>query len=270
MLDARLFELSQFSEAEELAPETLIVTPTFCERDTIEDHIRSVGLSLTRASILIVDDASPDGTADAADALRSEFPRLHVLRRIGPRSFAGSYREGSAWALKNGFSRIVSMDADGSHPAIFLPLLLSVSTRADLVVGSRYLNGVSVLNWSLRRVLLSAFGNVYARLVTGIPCYDLTSGFCCYRADILRTIDMPYLRASGYAYQIEMKYRIWRMGAQLAETNILFIERRAGTSKISTARITEGLWHPWWCRFVLGRPASPTPAPIHRVWTIGS
>jgi len=216
--------------------------------------------------MLIVDDASPDGTADTVDALRSEFPRLSLVRRSGPRSFAGSYKDGLAWALDHNFSRIVSMDADGSHSALFLPLIVDVSAHADLVVGSRYLYGVSVLNWPLRRVLLSAFGNVYARRVTRVPCDDLTAGFCCYSANILRAIDLPAIRASGYAYQIEMKYRIWRSGGRFAETNILFMERLAGTSKMSSSRITEGLWHPWWCRLFLGRPKTPPPAPIYRGW----
>ena len=266
MLDPRLFDRSKFPEALRLAPETVVVTPTFCESDTIASHIGAVESALPGVSLLVVDDDSPDGTADVVEALRADHPRLHLLRRPGPRSFAGSYRDGIAWALGRGFSRIVSMDADGSHAAIFLPLLVDLSAETDVAVGSRYLFGVSVLNWPLRRVLLSAFGNIYARWVTGVPCWDLTSGFCCYRADALRAIDMPALRASGYAYQIEMKYRIWRAGRRLGETSILFVERLAGTSKISSGRITEGLTHPWWCRFVLGPPATPPPPPVARGW----
>jgi dolichol-phosphate mannosyltransferase len=266
MLDPRLFDRSKFPEALRLAPETVVVTPTFCESDTIASHIRAVDAALPGVSILVVDDDSPDGTADVVEALRPKHPRLYLLRRPGPRSFAGSYRDGIAWALGRSFSRIVSMDADGSHAAIFLPLLVDLSAEADVAIGSRYLFGVSVLNWPLRRVLLSAFGNIYARWVTGVPCWDLTSGFCCYRADALRAIDMPALRASGYAYQIEMKYRLWRAGHRLGETSILFVERLAGTSKISSARITEGLNHPWWCRFVIGPPSAPPPAPIIRGW----
>ncbi len=269
MLDPQLFGLSRFPEAVRLAGDTLVITPTYLERDTIEVHIRAVDAALPGASILVVDDSSPDGTAGIVAGLRDSFPRLHLLERRGPRNFAASYRDGFAWAFERAFTRIVSMDADGSHAAMFLPLLVDLSARADLVVGSRYLYGVSVLNWPLRRVLLSAFGNVYARLVTGVPCYDLTSGFCCYRTGILRRIDTPSLRASGYAYQIEMKHRIWRAGGRLAETNILFIERLVGISKMSSARIREGLWHPWWCRLKLGRPAS-SPAPLYRGWTDGA
>ena len=269
MLSPELFDVRRFPKALELAPSTVVVTPTFRERETIERHVRSVFSVLPGISVLVVDDASPDGTADAVEALRGELPRLHLLRREPPRSFAGSYKDGIAWALEKGFSRVVSMDADGSHGAVFLPSLLDLSAEADVVVGSRYLYGVSVLNWPLRRVLLSAFANIYCRRVTGVPCDDLTAGYCCYRSEMLRRIDLPSVRASGYAYQIEMKYRIWRAGGRLAETNILFLERLAGTSKISSGHITEGLRHPWWCRFVLGRPATPPPAPIHRCWDAG-
>jgi dolichol-phosphate mannosyltransferase len=269
VLTPDLFDLRRFPRALELEASTVVVTPTYQERDTIEGHVRSVFSALPNVSLLVVDDASPDGTADVVEALGREFPRLHLLRRASPRSFSGSYKDGIRWALDRSFGRIVSMDADGSHGPIFLPLLLDLSAEADVVVGSRYLYGVSVLNWPLRRVLLSAFANIYCRWVTGVPCYDLTAGFCCYRADMLRRIDVPSVRASGYAYQIEMKYRIWRESGRFAETNILFLERLAGTSKISSGRVMEGLRHPWWCRFVLGRPKTPPPTPIYRGWDQG-
>ncbi len=261
-----MFAPERFPRALSLARETVVVTPTFRERDTIAEHVDSVLCGLPGISLLVVDDDSPDGTADVVAELAKGRDRLHLIRRPGPRSFTGSYQDGLKWALERGFTRVVSMDADGSHSALFLPLLLDLSTEADLVVGSRYLFGVSVLNWPLRRVLLSAFANLYASFVTRVRCTDLTSGFCCYRTEALKRIDLPDFRASGYAYQIEMKYRLWRSGAQLAETNILFIERLAGTSKISSGRIWEGLRHPWWCRFVLGRGPSPPPAPIYRGW----
>lgn len=266
MLAPDLFDLRRFPRARDLAASTVVITPTFQERDTIERHVRAVFSALPDVSLLVVDDASPDGTADAVEALQAEFPRLQLQRRAPPRSFAQSYKDGIGWALGKDFSRVFSMDADGSHGAVFLPLLLDLSAEADLVVGSRYLYGVSVLNWPLRRVLLSAFANIYCRWVTGVPCDDLTAGFCCYRTEMLRRIDLPAVRASGYAYQIEMKYRIWRAGGRLAETNILFLERLAGKSKISSGRIAEGLRHPWWCRFVLGRPETLPPAPIYRGW----
>lgn len=218
MLSPGLFDLARFPRAHDLQASTVVVTPTYRERDTIERHVRSVFSALPGVSLLVVDETSadgtsPDGTSDVVEALRGEFERLHLLRHAPPRSFSGSYKDGIAWALERGFGQIISMDADGSHGPVFLPLLLDLSAEADLVVGSRYLNGVSVLNWPLRRVLLSAFANIYCRWVTGVPCYDLTAGFCCYRAEMLRRIGVPRVRASGYAYQIEMKYRIWREGA---------------------------------------------------------
>lgn len=249
-----------------LSRETVVVSPTYREAETVTDHAEAVFRVLPEASLLIVDDESPDGTADIVESLRVRFPRLHLLRRKSPRSFTGSYRDGIAWAMERGFTRVVSMDADGSHAAEFLPLLLDLSHEADVVVGSRYLFGVSVLNWPLRRVLLSAFANIYARVVTGVPCDDLTSGFCCYRVEMLRRIGLSELSSSGYAYQIEMKYRIWRASGQLAETNILFVERRKGTSKISSGRVLEGIARPFWCRiFLPGRPREPK-RPIKRGW----
>jgi dolichol-phosphate mannosyltransferase len=242
------------------------VSPTYKEAETVADHAEAVFRVLPEVSLLIVDDDSPDGTGDVVEKLKARFPRLHLIRRPPPRSFTGSYKDGIQWAAENSFSRVVSMDADGSHAADFLPLLLDLSHDADVVVGSRYLFGVSVLNWPLRRVLLSAFANIYARIVTGVPCDDLTSGFCCYRVDMLQKIGLAELSSSGYAYQIEMKYRIWRASGQFAETNILFVERRKGTSKISSGRVLEGVARPFWCRiFLPGKPREPK-RPIKRGW----
>jgi len=260
------FSPERLARVASLSRETVIVSPTFREAETISDHAEAVFKVLPETTLLVVDDDSPDGTADVVENLRARHPRLHLIRRPPPRSFTGSYKDGIAWAIENGFSRVVSMDADGSHAADFLPLLLDLSHDADVVVGSRYLYGVSVLNWPLRRVLLSAFANIYARIVTGVPIDDLTSGFCCYRVEMLRKIGLENLQSSGYAYQIEMKYRIWHSSGQLAETNILFVERRKGTSKISSGRVLEGVARPFWCRiFLPGKPDEPK-RPIKRGW----
>ena len=161
------FSPERLARVASVSRETLIVSPTFREAETIADHVEAVFRILPETSLLVVDDDSPDGTADAVDSLRARYPRLHLIRRRPPRSFTGSYKDGIAWAMEKGFSRVVSMDADGSHAADFLPLLLDMSHDADVVVGSRYLYGVSVLNWPLRRVLLSAFANIYARIGHG-------------------------------------------------------------------------------------------------------
>jgi dolichol-phosphate mannosyltransferase len=260
------FSPERLARVSDLSRETVVVSPTFNEAETIADHAEAVFRVLPGVTLLVVDDASPDGTADVVEGLLPRRPGLRLLRRPPPRSFTGSYRDGIAWAIEKGYSRVVSMDADGSHAADFLPLLLDLSHDADLVVGSRYLFGVSVLNWPLRRVLLSAFANIYARVITGVPCDDLTSGFCCYRVEMLKRIGLQNLRSSGYAYQIEMKYRIWRASGQLAETNILFVERRKGTSKISSGRVFEGVTRPFWCRiFLPGKPKEPK-RPIKKGW----
>jgi dolichol-phosphate mannosyltransferase len=260
------FSAERLARVAALSRETVIVSPTFREAETITDHAEAVFKVLPETTLLVVDDDSPDGTADVVERLRERHSRLHLIRRPPPRSFTGSYKDGIAWAMEKGFSRVVSMDADGSHAADFLPLLLDLSHDADVVVGSRYLYGVSVLNWPLRRVLLSAFANIYARIITGVPIDDLTSGFCCYRVEMLRHIGLDALRSSGYAYQIEMKYRIWRASGQLAETNILFVERRKGTSKISSGRVLEGVARPFWCRiFLPGKPKEPK-RPIKKGW----
>lgn len=234
--------------------ETVVITPTLNERENIGLHVRDVFAAVPQASMLVVDDGSRDGTVDEIEALKSTHPRLHLLARKDPPSFAASYRDGIQWALRNDFRYLISMDADRSHPATTIPALLRAAEASDLVVASRYVHGVSVRNWPLRRVLLSAMANAYARSVTSLPCSDLTSGFCLYRAEIARDILAGNLFASGYAFLIEMKYRAWRAGARLYEVPYTFVERRLGTSKMSGRRLLEGIAAPFLCRVLLGRP----------------
>jgi dolichol-phosphate mannosyltransferase len=235
--------------------EAVVITPTLNERENIALHIRDVFQAVPQVSMLVVDDGSRDGTIDEIEALRSTpYPRLHLLMRKGPPSFAASYRDGVQWALQNDFRFLISMDADRSHPATTIPALLRAAESCDLVVASRYVRGVSVRNWPLRRVLLSAMANAYARVVTSLPCSDLTSGFCLYRAEIVRDAVAGNLFTSGYAFLIEMKYRAWRAGARLYEVPYTFVERRLGTSKMSGRRLLEGIVSPILCRVLLGRP----------------
>ncbi len=175
------------------------ITPTLNERENVALHIQDVFGAVPEASMLIVDDGSDDGTADVVRALGAQFPRLHLIAPNGQPSFAGSYRDGFEWAIDNGFSFLVSMDADRSHPADAIPTPLRAAADADLVVGSRYVQGVSVRNWPLHRVLISALANRYARAVTSLPCSDLTSGFCLYRAQGARSALSGGLFSSGYA-----------------------------------------------------------------------
>jgi dolichol-phosphate mannosyltransferase len=231
--------------------DAIVITPTLNEREGIALHIHDVFQAVPEASMLIVDDSSQDGTADEVKALRAQFPRLHLIVRSGRPSFAGSYRDGFEWAIGKGFAFLVSMDADRSHPAEAIPALLRAADGTDLVVASRYVQGVSVRNWPLRRVLLSALANRYARAVTSLPCSDLTSGFCLYRAEAARSALSGGLFASGYACLIETKYRAWLAGARLDEVPYTFTERRLGSSKLSGRRLLEGIVAPWWCRLLI-------------------
>jgi dolichol-phosphate mannosyltransferase len=235
--------------------EAIVITPTLNERENIALHVRDVFQAVPQVSMLVVDDGSRDGTVEEVEALRGgRYPRLHLLERKGSPSFAASYRDGIQWALQNDFRLLISMDADRSHPATTIPALLRAAQASDLVVASRYVSGVSVRNWPLRRVLLSAMANTYARVVTSLPCSDLTSGFCLYRAEFVRDAVAGNLFTSGYAFLIEMKYRAWRAGARLHEVPYTFVERRLGTSKMSGRRLLEGIVAPILCRVLLGRP----------------
>ena len=231
--------------------EAIVITPTLNERENIARHVHDVFEAVPEASMVVVDDGSDDGTAEEVRALCTRFPRLHLIARSGPPSFAGSYRDGFEWAIGKGFSFLVSMDADRSHPADAIPMFLRAAEEADLVVGSRYVQGVSVRNWPLHRVLISALANRYARAVTSLPCSDLTSGFCLYRAPIARSAFSGGLFSSGYACLIETKYRAWLAGARLDEVPYTFTERRSGTSKLTGKRLLEGIVAPWWCRLLI-------------------
>lgn len=240
--------------------DAIVITPTLNEQEGIALHIHDVFQAVPEASMLIIDDGSQDGTADEVKALQAQFPRLHLIVRSGRPSFAGSYRDGFEWAIGKGFAFLVSMDADRSHPAEAIPKLLGAADGADLVVASRYVQGVSVRNWPLRRVLLSALANRYARAVTSLPCSDLTSGFCLYRAEAARSAVSGGLFASGYACLIETKYRAWLAGARLDEVPYTFTERRLGSSKLSGRRLLEGLVAPWWCRLLIRAERGPSTA----------
>lgn len=233
----------------------IVITPTLNERENIGQHVHDVFEAVSGISMLVVDDGSGDGTAGEVERLRRGNPRLHLLVREGKPSFGASYRDGFRWALDQGFDLLISMDADRSHPASTIPELVEAAETADVVVASRYVQGVSVRNWPLRRVLLSAVANGYARAITSIPCSDLTSGFCLYRAPSARTVVEGALFASGYASLIEMKYRAWRAGARIREVPYTFVERRVGTSKMSGRRLLEGVVAPVFCRLALGRPS---------------
>ncbi|MCM0082016.1 polyprenol monophosphomannose synthase [Geomonas sp. Red32] len=223
----------------------VVVIPTYNERDNLErlaTQILSLDPSL---HLLIVDDNSPDGTGQMADRLAEETGRLSVLHRAGKLGLGSAYREGFAKALEMGADAVVQMDADFSHDPSILPLFFEKLDQADFVIGSRYVNGISVVNWPLRRLMLSYFASVYTRVITGLQISDCTSGFKCFRAETLRGIDLAKVRSDGYSFQIEMNFRCVERGFKVAEVPIIFIDRHAGTSKMSKKIVREAVLMVW-------------------------
>ncbi|QXE92987.1 polyprenol monophosphomannose synthase [Geomonas subterranea] len=223
----------------------IVVIPTYNERDNLEKLVRQV-LALNPAlELLVVDDNSPDGTGELAEALAAETGRVSVLHRSGKLGLGSAYREGFAKALAMGADLVVQMDADFSHDPAMIPYFFEETRQADLVIGSRYLNGVSVVNWPLRRLMLSYFASVYTRVITGLTISDCTSGFKCFRAEALRAIDLSSIRSDGYSFQIEMNYRCKEKGFRISEVPIIFIDRHAGTSKMSKKIVREAVLMVW-------------------------
>jgi dolichol-phosphate mannosyltransferase len=230
---------------------TLIVIPTYNERDNLAELFEGIRAHAPGADVLVVDDGSPDGTASAARDLAARLGRIDVVERDRRRGIGNAYREGFRQGLERGYRRLVSMDADLSHEPRYLPALLAAAEEADVAIGSRYLQGVSVVNWSLYRLALSVAGNAYARGVTGLPVRDCTSGFQCFRREVLEAIDTQRLRFDGYAFLVEVKYRAHRRGFRLREVPIIFVERRSGFSKNAVANVGRTMWAMWALR--LGR-----------------
>lgn len=223
----------------------MVVIPTYNERGNIEKIIPQILAQDEGIHILVVDDNSPDGTGEITDRLASANSRIHVLHRRGKLGLGSAYREGFRYALEQGASNIVEMDADFSHDPAMLPVFLEKMQSFDMVVGSRYLNGVSVVNWPLRRLMLSYFASVYTRIITGLKLSDCTSGFKCFRREVLQAIDLTKVRSDGYSFQIEMNYRCHEKGFRIGEVPIIFIDRHAGTSKMSRQIVIEAVVMVW-------------------------
>lgn len=228
------------------AARVLVVVPTYNERDNLPLLARGV-LAHPGYRLLVVDDGSPDGTGAVADALGAEYPgRVEVLHRTGPRGLGRSYIDGLRTALgKPDVDLICQMDADLSHNPEYLPDLARAASDYDVVIGSRYLNGVSVVNWPLHRIFLSAFANRYIRTVTSLTPNDCTSGFRCWRKDALAKLPLDAMVSDGYAFLVEMLYEARRRGCRIGEVPIIFVERRQGQSKVSGAVLFESLITPW-------------------------
>ena len=226
-------------------PHALVVIPTYKERENIEAIIEAVVALPEAFDLLIVDDSSPDGTADLVRKMQRKLPgRIHLNERKGKLGLGTAYIHGFKWALKQDYDYIFEMDADFSHDPKYLPRLLEACEvyGADLAIGSRYSKGVNVVNWPMSRVLLSYFASKYVRLVTGMPIHDTTAGFKCYRRAVLEAIDFEKIRFVGYAFQIEMKFRAWRKGFNLAEVAVIFTDRKEGQSKMSGGIIREAVF----------------------------
>jgi dolichol-phosphate mannosyltransferase len=227
----------------------LVIVPTYNERENLAELVDGIRANLPGAHLLVVDDGSPDGTAARARELDAGRGDVDVLERDRPRGIGSAYREGFRRGLAGGYRRFVSMDADLSHDPKYLPALVAATDDADFAIGSRYLRGVSVVNWSLARLAASVGANAYARGVTGLPVRDCTSGFQCIRREVLEAIGVERLRRQGYAFLIELKYRALRRGFRFREVPIVFVERRSGISKNGLANGLKTLWAVWALRF---------------------
>ena len=221
----------------------LVVIPTYNESMNLPTIVPDVLKQDARLEVLVVDDNSPDGTGRMADDMAAKDPRIHVLHRPGKQGLGTAYLAGFKWALERSYELVFEMDADFSHDPGHLKEFLRASEDADLVLGSRYLGGkVTVVNWPMGRLLLSYFANVYARQVTGLAIWDLTGGFKCFRRRVLEAIDLSAVRSNGYAFQIEMTFRVWRKKFRLKEIPITFVDRTEGQSKMNKSIVREAVW----------------------------
>ena len=240
----------------------VVIIPTYNEKENIEAIIRAVRALEDDFHILVVDDGSPDGTASIVKGLQaSDYPdSLFILEREGKQGLGTAYMTGFRWALDHGYDYIIEMDADFSHNPEDLPRLYRACSEegADLAIGSRYCDGISVINWPIGRVIMSYFASKYVKTVLGMKVFDTTAGFKCYRRKVLETIDFDRIKMRGYGFQIEMKYNTYRLGFKITEVPIIFVDRKKGTSKMSSGIFGEAFWGVIALRFRRIRPKSST------------
>ncbi len=223
----------------------VVIIPTYNEKENIEKIIRKVFSLEGNFHILVIEDGSPDGTGAIVKSLMNEFPdTLHIIERQGKQGLGTAYLTGFKWSLENGYDYIFEMDADFSHNPEDLPRLYDACAAggADLAIGSRYCNGISVVNWPIGRVIMSYYASVYVRTVLGMKVFDTTAGFKCYTRRVLETIDLDDVKMKGYGFQIEMKYTAYKLGFKIKEVPILFVDRKEGTSKMSSGIFGEAFW----------------------------
>lgn len=224
---------------------SLIIIPTYNEIGNIERLIKAIFSLNNNFNILVIDDNSPDGTANAVELIKQNYPdQLHLVKRPGKMGLGTAYISGFKWAIERGYEFVFEMDADFSHDPASIPLLQKACEKPDtgLVIGSRYVSGVNVVNWPLGRILMSYFASAYVRMITGMDIKDTTAGFKCYKIEVLKSIDLDKITFKGYAFQIEMKFAVWKLGYNIVEIPIIFTERKHGTSKMSGGIFNEALW----------------------------
>ena len=239
--------------------DSIVIIPTYNERENIENIIRAVFALEKVFHILIIEDGSPDGTANIVKTLQQEFPeRLFMIERKGKLGLGTAYIAGFKWSLEHNYEYIFEMDADFSHNPADLPRLYKACAEegADVSIGSRYVSGVNVVNWPMGRVLMSYFASKYVRFITGLPIHDTTAGFKCYRREVLQTIDLDGIRFKGYAFQIEMKFTAYKCGFKIVEVPVIFINRELGTSKMNSSIFGEAVFgviklkmHSWFHKY---------------------
>ena len=222
----------------------IVIIPTYKEKENIEAIVKSVSSLPISFDILIIDDNSPDGTGAIVKDLQKSYPNLHLVERSGKLGLGTAYIAGFKWALEKGYKYVYEMDADFSHDPRDLMKLYKACAEdgADLAIGSRYISGVNVVNWPLSRVLMSYVASIYVRFITGMKIMDTTAGFKCYRKEVLKNIRLDKVRSVGYGFQIEMKFKAWRLGYKIVEVPIIFTDRKLGASKMSGGIFNEALW----------------------------
>jgi dolichol-phosphate mannosyltransferase len=223
----------------------LLCLPTYDERENLAPMVEAILAAVPQVEVLVIDDNSPDGTGRLADEIAAREPRVQVLHRAGKEGLGRAYLAGFAWALARDYGLVLEMDCDFSHHPSYLPGMLAAAEEADLVLGSRYVEGGGTVNWGLLRKLISRGGSLYARTILGLRVRDLTGGFKCFRREVLEAIDLPSVECTGYAFQIELTYRAARRGFKVREIPIVFADRRVGHSKMSRRIVLEAICKVW-------------------------
>jgi len=235
----------------------LVIIPTYNEKENIRSVVELVLSQAPNLDVLVVDDNSPDGTAAIVSDMAKAAPRVNLMSRAGKLGLGTAYIAGFKWGLSKGYAYLIEMDADFSHDPREIPNMLKAIQQADLILGSRYINGVRVVNWPLSRLFLSKGASYYVRIITGLPVHDPTGGFKCFRRRVLEAIELDRVRSNGYAFQIEMSYNAWMKGFRVREIPITFADRYAGQSKMSGHIVREALWMVWSLAFSHGFRRKP-------------